>query len=175
MKQALELHTRILAGAVPKGIDPGRYAELRVLAQFLEIDAVIRILLGDKSDPVIKDATLDAGIRLSALEKEVVPTLRRIAEDATRPASVRATVLCTLGLIERYQRKLARIDKPEKLMAELEFYRRALNVERSADACFYPAENRGFESSSLQRRVSCELATTRLRGRARDRQRPRAG
>jgi hypothetical protein len=140
MKQAEELHTRILGGAVPTGIDRGRYAELRVLAQCLEVDAVLRILLGDESDLVIKDSTLEAEVRWDALRQEVLPMLRRIVKDANYTPGLRAEVSCTLGLIERYTRKPIRIDKAAKLMAEFDCYREALKLERSADACFYLAE-----------------------------------
>jgi hypothetical protein len=148
MRRAEALHTRLLAGAPPVGIDKKRYAELRLLAQCLEINAAMRILLADPSDRAEKDIALHASVRRSDLEAKVLRQVSKAADDAARNPSTRATIFCTLGLVkryerreeERYQRKNKPDGKAEAQLAELDLYRRALHLDRSTDACFYLTE-----------------------------------
>jgi hypothetical protein len=157
MMQAKELHTRVLAGAVPNGIDLRRYAELRVLAQCLEIDAVVRLRLADKQDPVPKDVEYDAISRWFVLQREVVPTLRQLVNDRSHSPRIRATVLRSLGLIERCERRKSQTrNNAEKLIRELDRYRHALNFERSADTCFYLAETLLEDGRSAEAKMYLE-------------------
>jgi hypothetical protein len=146
MKQAKRLNTLLLVGKAPPRVDLARYEELRILAQCLEIEAVVRILLGEGSDAVIEKHRLTAEIRWDRMNAEVIPRLRTVAKSGTAHPDVLATVLCCLGLIERYSPTERREwdsdakrsgDRP----TEFEYLSRGVALERTPDACFYLAEH----------------------------------
>jgi hypothetical protein len=146
MRQAKRLNTLLLVGKAPATVDLARYEELRFLAQCLEIDAIVRILLGEKSDPVVTRNTSGAGSRLDALNAEVIPRLRTLLKDRTAHPHVLAAVSRSLGLIERYDPARSRVwhrgvDESDKPPTEFEYLSSGLTLERAPDSCFYLAEH----------------------------------
>jgi hypothetical protein len=143
MDEAKRLHTVLLAGDAPPTVDAQRYKELRILAQCLEVDAMVRSLLDSIDDSTVDGKLISIESRLGKFTREVLPKIWMLAGRSRDP--IHAAILRSIGLLKRYSGKeggalLSMEAVQDEELTEFECFYRALTLERTADTCFCLAE-----------------------------------